>query len=123
MESTGKFNDFVKLLEEQDMIPDSNRQVTGMKSMDEPLATNVNDFFSQVYRSDVAPENIPYPLNEFDNVASNAYIAIQNLENLLQIAETNTVIKNKKPLKPISKELVSLKKEIVDITKKVSKIK
>lgn len=123
MQSTGKFNDFVKLLEEQDMIPDSNRQVTGMKSMDEPLATNVNDFFSQVYRSDVAPENVPYPLNEFDNVASNAYIAIQNLESILKIAEGNAVIKNKKPLKPISKELVNLKKEIVDITKKVSKIK
>lgn len=123
MQSTGKFNDFVKLLEEQDMIPDSNRQVMGMKSMDEPLATNVNDFFSQVYRSDVAPENIPYPLNEFDNVASNAYIAIQNLESILKIAEGNAVIKNKKPLKPISKELVNLKKEIVDITKKVSKIK
>tara|TARA_E500000318_G_scaffold34720_1_gene33981 strand:+ start:10304 stop:10675 length:372 start_codon:yes stop_codon:yes gene_type:complete len=123
MQSTGKFNDFVKLLEEQDMIPDSNRQVMGMKSMDEPLATNVNDFFSQVYRSDVAPENVPYPLNEFDNVASNAYIAIQNLESILKIAEGNAVIKNKKPLKPISKELVNLKKEIVDITKKVSKIK
>jgi len=123
MQSTGKFNDFVKILEEQDMIPDSNRQVMGMKSMDEPLATNVNDFFSQVYRSDVAPENIPYPLNEFDNVASNAYIAIQNLESILKIAEGNAVIKNKKPLKPISKELVNLKKEIVDITKKVSKIK
>ena len=123
MQSTVKFNDFVKILEEQDMIPDSNRQVMGMKSMDEPLATNVNDFFSQVYRSDVAPENIPYPLNEFDNVASNAYIAIQNLESILKIAEGNAVIKNKKPLKPISKELVNLKKEIVDITKKVSKIK
>ena len=123
MQSTGKFNDFVKLLEEQDMIPDSNRQVMGMKSMDEPLATNVNDFFSQVYRGDVAPENVPYPLNEFDNVASNAYIAIQNLESILKIAEGNAVIKNKKPLKPISKELVNLKKEIVDITKKVSKIK
>jgi len=123
MQSTGKFNDFVKLLEEQDMIPDSNRQVMGMKSMDEPLATNVNDFFSQVYRSDVAPENVPYPLNDFDNVASNAYIAIQNLESILKIAEGNAVIKNKKPLKPISKELVNLKKEIVDITKKVSKIK
>lgn len=123
MQSTGKFNDFVKLIEEQDMIPDSNRQVMGMKSMDEPLATNVNDFFSQVYRNDVAPENVPYPLNEFDNVASNAYIAIQNLESILKIAEGNAVIKNKKPLKPISKELVNLKKEIVDITKKVSKIK
>jgi len=123
MQSTGKFNDFVKLLEEQDMIPDSNRQVMGIKSMDEPLATNVNDFFSQVYRKDVAPENIPYPLNEFDNVASNAYIAIQNLESILKMAETNAVIKNKKPLSTISDELVGIKKEIVDITKKVSKIK
>lgn len=123
MQSTVKFNDFVKLLEEQDMIPDSNRQITGMASENEPLATNVNDFFSQVYRKDVAPENIPYPLNEFDNVASNAYIAIQNLESILKIAEGNAVIKNKKPLKPISKELINLKKEIVDITKKVSKIK
>ena len=123
MRYTGKFNDFVRLIEEQDMIPDSNRQVTGMKSENEPLATNVNDFFSTIQRKDVSPENIPYPLNEFDTVASDAYIAIQNLENILKIAETNAVIKNKNSIRPIMEELMDIKKEIVDITNKVGKIK
>jgi hypothetical protein len=123
MRYTGKFNDFVRLIEEQDMIPDSNRQVTGMKSENEPMATNVNDFFSTIQRKDVSPENIPYPLNEFDTVASDAYIAIQNLENILKIAETNAVIKNKNSIRPIMEELMDLKKEIVDITNKVGKIK
>ena len=123
MRYTGKFNDFVRLIEEQDMIPDSNRQVTGMKSENEPMATNVNDFFSTIQRKDVSPENIPYPLNEFDTVASDAYIAIQNLENILKIAETNAVIKNKNSIRPIMEELMDIKKEIVDITNKVGKIK
>jgi len=123
MRYTGKFNDFVRLLEEQDMIPDSNRQVSGMATENEPLATNVNDFFSSIQRKDVSPENIPYPLNEFDSVASDAYIAIQNLENILKIAETNAVIKNKNSIRPIMGELMDLKKEIVDITNKVGKIK
>jgi len=123
MRYTGKFNDFVRLIEEQDMIPDSNRQVTGMKSENEPMATNVNDFFSTIQRKDVSPENIPYPLNEFDTVASDAYIAIQNLENILKIAETNAVIKNKNSIKPVMEELMDIKKEIVDITNKVGKIK
>lgn len=123
MRYTGKFNDFVRLIEEQDMIPDSNRQVTGMKSENEPMATNVNDFFSTIQRKDVSPENIPYPLNEFDTVASDAYIAIQNLENILKIAETNAVIKNKNSIRPVMDELMDIKKEIVDITNKVGKIK
>lgn len=123
MQSTSKFKDFVNILKEQEMIPDSNRQVQGIASYEEPKATSVNDFFSQVYRKDVAPENTPYPLDKFDDIASNAFIAIQNLENILKVASTNTVIKNKKPLDTIQKELITLKKEIVDITRKVSKIK
>ncbi len=78
---------------------------------------------SKQQRSDVAPENVPYPLNEFDNVASNAFVALQNLEELLKIANTNEVIKNKKPLDGIGKDIVKMKGHLVDITKKVSKIK
>ena len=78
---------------------------------------------NQKYRSDVAPENIPYPLNDFEQIASDAFISIQNLENLLKIAKTNEVIKNKQPLDSLSKELVSIKKQIVDIIGKVYKIK
>ena len=48
MRYTGKFNDFVELLREDNMIPDSNRQMMGLKSENEPLATNVNDFFSAI---------------------------------------------------------------------------
>ena len=123
MRYTGKFNDFVELLREDNMIPDSNRQMMGLKSENEPLATNVNDFFSAIKRNDVSPENIPYPLNEFNNIASDAYIAIQNLENILKIAENNAVIKNQKSIRPVKSDLINMKKEIVDIANKVSKIK
>ena len=78
---------------------------------------------SKQNRTDIAPENIPYPLNEFDDVASSAFVALQNLEELLKIANTNEVIKNKTPLDSIGKDIVKMKGNLVDITKKVSKIK
>ena len=123
MRYTGKFNDFVELLKEDDMIPNSDRQMMGLKSENEPFATNVNDFFSAIQRKDVSPENIPYPLNKFDDISSDAYIAIQNLENILKIAEGNAVIKNQKSIGSLKSNLISLKKEIVDIANKVNKIK
>ena len=123
MRYTGKFNDFVELLKEDDMIPNSDRQMLGLKSENEPFATNVNDFFSAIQRKDVSPENIPYPLNKFDDISSDAYIAIQNLENILKVAEGNAVIKNQKSIGPLKSNLINLKKEIVDIANKVNKIK
>ncbi len=74
-------------------------------------------------RSDVAPENIPYPLNEFDDVVAGTFVSLQNLEELLKHASTNAVIKNKKSLDVIGKEIVELKGKLVDISKKVRKIK
>lgn len=123
MRYTGKFNDFVELLKEDNMIPNSDRQMMGLKSENEPFATNVNDFFSAIQRKDVSPENIPYPLNKFDDISSDAYIAIQNLENILKVAEGNAVIKNQKSIGLLKSNLISLKKEIVDIANKVNKIK
>ena len=126
MQPTTKFKDFVKVLEEdygQEMMPDVVRDQMGMKTEYPSQASSVQDIFNKANRSDVAPENIPYPLNEFDDVVANAFVSIQNLEELLKLANTNTVIKNKKPLKDISKELIEIKNNLVDISKKVSKIK
>jgi hypothetical protein len=127
MHSTIKFKDLIKVLEEDydndPTIPDVVRDQTGIANEYSPEKSSVSDIMARNNRSDVAPENIPYPLNEFDDVATNAYTSIQNLEELLKIAKTNAVIKNKKPLDPICKELIRLKKDIVDISKKVSKIK
>lgn len=126
MQSTTKFEDFVKILQEdygQEMMPDVVRDVSGQKTEYPSQPSSVQDIFNKNYRSDVAPENIPYPLNEFDDVAANAFVALQNLEELLKIANTNEVIKNKEPLDDCGKEIVKLKGKLVDITKKVSKIK
>lgn len=126
MHSTIKFEDFVNVLKEdygQEMMPDVVRDQQGLKTDYPPQATSVRDIMKQKYRSDVAPENMPYPLNDFEQIASDAFISIQNLENLLKIAKTNEVIKNKQPLDSLSKELVSIKKQIVDIIGKVYKIK
>ena len=114
MHSTIKFKDLIKVLEEDydndPTIPDVVRDQTGIANEYSPEKSSVSDIMARNNRSDVAPENIPYPLNEFDDVATNAYTSIQNLEELLKIAKTNAVIKNKKPLDPISKELIKLKK-------------
>ena len=126
MQPTTKFEDFIKILKEdygQEMMPDVVRDQMGQKTEYLSQPSSVQDIMNKQERSDIAPENIPYPLNDFDNIASNAFIALQNLEELLKIANTNEVIKNKKPLDSISKEIVKLKGNIVDITKKVSKIK
>jgi len=126
MRSTTKFEDFIKILNEdygQEMMPDVVRDVSGQKTEYPSQPSSVQDIFNKNNRSDVAPENIPYPLNEFDDVVANAFIALQNLEELLKIANTNEVIKNKKPLDSIGKEIVEMKGNLVDISKKVSKIK
>jgi hypothetical protein len=95
----------------------------GLKTEYPSQPSSVQDIMNKQQRSDVAPENVPYPLNEFDNVASNAFVALQNLEELLKIANTNEVIKDKTPLDGLGKEIVKLKGNLVEITKKVSKIK
>ena len=83
----------------------------------------MEDIFNKQNRTDVAPENVPYPLNEFDDIVAGTFVSLQNLEELLKIANTNTFIKNRKPLDSIGKEIVELKGRLVDISKKVSKIK
>jgi hypothetical protein len=127
MHSTTKFKDFVNLLNEQEygqeMMPDVVRDQSGQKTEYPSEPSSVRDIFNKQNRTDIAPENIPYPLNEFDDVVANAFVAIQNLEELLKHANTNTVIKNKKPIEGIGNELVELKGKLVDISKKVSKIK
>jgi hypothetical protein len=127
MHSKVKLNDFINQLNEDygpsEMIPDVNRQQMGMKTEVPSTPSSVNDIMSKHYRSDVSPENIPYPLNDFDNIAADAYVNIQNLEDLLKIAKTNAVIKNKKSIDSITKELLKLKKNLVDISGKVVKIK
>ena len=126
MQSTTKFEDFVKLIKEdpgQEMMPDVVRDQPGQKTEYPSQPSSVRDIMNKQQRSDVAPENVPYPLNEFDDVASNAFVALQNLEELLKIANTNTVIKNKKPLDGIGKDIVKMKGNLVDISKRVGKIK
>ena len=100
MQPTTKFEDFIKILNEdysETIVPDVARDQMGLKTEYPSQPSSVQDIMNKQQRSDVAPENVPYPLNEFDNVASNAFVALQNLEELLKIANTNEVIKDKTP--------------------------
>ena len=124
MQSTIKFKDFVKLLGEDagsEMMPNVTRDQPGQKTEYPSEPSSVRDIFDKQNRTDVAPENIPYPLNEFDDIVAGTFVSLQNLEELLKIANTNTFIK--KPLDSIGKEIVEIKGRLVDISKKVSKIK
>ena len=126
MQSYKKLEDFVKVIKEdagQEMMPDVVRDQPGQKTEYPSEPSSVRDIFNKQNRTDVAPENVPYPLNEFDDVVAGAFVSLQNLEELLKIANTNTVIKDKKPIDVISKEIIELKGKLVDISKKVSKIK
>ena len=126
MQSYKKLEDFVKVIKEdagQEMMPDVVRDQPGQKTEYPSEPSSVRDIFNKQNRTDVAPENVPYPLNEFDDVVAGAFVSLQNLEELRKIANTNTVIKDKKPIDVISKEIIELKGKLVDISKKVSKIK
>jgi len=126
MQSYKKFEDFVKVIEEdagQEMMPDVGRDQPGQKTKYPAQPSSVQDIMNKQNRSDVAPENVPYPLNEFDDIVANTFVSLQNLEELLKIANTNTVIKDKRSLDSVGKEIVKLKGKLVDISKKVSKIK
>ena len=118
-----KFKDFVDQLNEDSINPDTNRDMLGLKDESLPNPTNVNDYFRSKNRSDVAPENIPYPLEQIDNMASNAFIAIQNIEEILKMAKTNAIIKDKTLIDVIEKKVLKLKKDIVDIDILSTKIK
>ena len=126
MQSYKKLEDFVKVIIEDaggEIMPDVVRDQPGQKTEYPSEPSSVRDIFNKQNRTDVAPENVPYPLNEFDDVVAGAFVSLQNLEELLKIANTNTVIKDKKPIDSISKEIIELKGKLVDISKKVSKIK
>jgi len=126
MQSYKKLEDFVKVIKEdagQEMMPDVTRDQPGQKTEYPSQPSSVQDIMNKQNRSDVAPENIPYPLNEFDDVVAGTFVSLQNLEELLKHASTNAVIKNKKSLDVIGKEIVELKGKLVDISKKVRKIK
>ena len=118
-----KFKDFVDQLNEDSMNPDTNRDMLGLKDESLPNPTNVNDYFRSKNRTDVAPENIPYPLEQINNMASNAFISIQNIEEILKLAKTNAVIKDKTLIDVVEKKVIKLKKDIVDIDILSTKIK
>ena len=56
-------------------------------------------------------------------MASNAFISIQNIEEILKLAKTNAVIKDKTLIDVVEKKVIKLKKDIVDIDILSTKIK
>ena len=126
MQSYKKFEDFIKVIKEdvgQEMMPDVVRDQPGQKTEYPSQPSSVQDIMNKQNRSDVAPENIPYPLNEFDDVVAGAFVSLQNLEELLKHAGTIAVIKNNTLLESFGKEIVELNGKGVDISKKGSNIK
>jgi len=119
-----KFKALMQHLKEDGSIPDVNIQLSPGSDQDySPTTSSQFDMLSKKYASDESPDLQPYPLNHFTDVASDAFIKISNLVELLKQAKNNPVVKNKLPLKTLEKELDRITKEIVDINNKVSKIK
>ena len=56
-------------------------------------------------------------------MASNAFISLQNMEEILNIAKTNAVIKDKSLIEVLQKKIRRVKKEIVEIDIISNKIK
>ena len=81
-----KFIDFVQQINEDTMEPDTKRDMLGLKDESLPQATNVNDYFRSKERSDVAPENIPYPLDQINKISQKTL----NRRNINQSTSSNS---------------------------------
>jgi hypothetical protein len=119
-----KFKALTQQLEEDNVMPDVNIVMSpGVDQDYSPSATSQFDMLTKKYASDEAPDLQPYPLNHFTDVASDAFIKISNLVELIKQAKNNPAVKNKLPLAALEKELDNITKEIVEINGKVAKIK
>ena len=123
MQNKGKLKMFVEHLLSEDQIPDSQRQVNGISSESPPQQVDVNDLLKRQSSDDTAPKLEQYPLNTFNEISSDLFINVQNLMSMLKSAYNNPSIKDKKSVKECYNSANAIEQKIVDLSKKVGKIK
>jgi len=123
MQNKGKLKMFVDHLLSEDQIPDSSRQVNGISSDTPPQQVDVNSLLKQQSSDDKAPKLNQYPLNAFNEISSDLFINVQNIISMLKSAYNNPSIKDKNSVQECYEVANSIEQKIVDLSKKVGKIK
>ena len=123
MQNKGKLKMFVDHLLNEDQIPDSKRQVSGISSETPPQQVDVNDLLKKQASDDTAPKLDQYPLNSFTGISSDLFINVQNVISMLKSAYNNPSIKDKDSVKECYDIANSIEQKIVDLVKNVGKIK
>ena len=123
MQNKGKLKMFVEQLLGEDQIPDVNREVGGISSDTPPQQVDVNALLRRQASDGKAPKLDQYPLNSFNGILSDLFINVQNTISMLKSAHNNPSIKDKQSVKDSYKIAKSMEKQIVDLSKKVIKIR
>ena len=123
MQNKGKLKMFVEHLLSEDQIPDSQRQTNGISSESPPQQVDVNDLLKRQSSDDTAPKLEQYPLNTFNEISSDLFINVQNLMSMLKSAFNNPSIKDKKSVAECYNIANSIDQTVVDLAKKVGKIR
>ena len=123
MQNKGKLKMFVEHLLSEDQILDSQRQTNGISSESPPQQVDVNDLLKRQSSDDTAPKLEQYPLNTFNEISSDLFINVQNLMSMLKSAFNNPSIKDKKSVAECYNIANSIDQTVVDLAKKVGKIK
>lgn len=96
-------------------IPDVQRQVAGMgTSYADAGGTTVGDLVSRKNGIPNAHDNgVPYPLDSIDSVLADVFLNLNNVQQDIDLAKGNPVLKSEKKQKLLN----SLEKNLKDITK------
>lgn len=114
---------FVEQLLGEDQIPDVNREVSGISSDTPPQQMDVNALLRRQSSDGTAPKLDQYPLNSFNGILSDLFINVENTISMLKSAYNNPSIEDKESVKDSYEVAKSIEKLIVDLNKKVTKIR
>jgi hypothetical protein len=123
MQNKGKLKMFVEQLLGEDQIPDVNREVSGISSDTPPQQMDVNALLRRQSSDGTAPKLDQYPLNSFNGILSDLFINVENTISMLKSAYNNPSIEDKESVKDSYEVAKSIEKLIVDLNKKVTKIR
>lgn len=123
MQNKGKLKMFIEQLLGEDQIPDVNREVSGISSDTPPQQMDVNALLRRQSSDGTAPKLDQYPLNSFNGILSDLFINVENTISMLKSAYNNPSIEDKESVKDSYEVAKSIEKLIVDLNKKVTKIR
>jgi DNA-binding transcriptional regulator of glucitol operon len=116
----------MKKLISEDQKMNSQRQMSGMKTETPPEANKVSTLMGANNRDDnsQAPHVKPYPLDRTDEILSDMYVTVMNMEKIIDNTMVNPAFKkNQAPiLEEAKKKLTEINKILVEISTLVDKI-